>query len=178
MNTRCLLPLLLSAAVQTVSAAPQTDSGVWTETRYGITVSPCAFDMDKERFCTEKRMKTFAAVMKKRQPNFIGGLILYIYRSPHSVVAANTGSYRMVLIDPKKRTATPFYWAFNPAARPVDATGRRLVFEFDTQSSRFCVKGNIEAYRNAYDWGDIGSKPFCFRYSDEDGNVGFGAFEH
>ncbi|ULJ61769.1 hypothetical protein MIS45_06910 [Wielerella bovis] len=51
--------------------------------------------------------------MNERQANFANGLIL------------------------------SFYWAFNVADVPVNDKGEHLVFKFNTQSNRFCFKGNI-----------------------------------
>lgn len=149
-----------------------------SQTRFGITVTNCQFDYDEENFCSTKRMRAFANIMKERRPNFANDLILYIYNSNHSVINGLHNSYRMVVINPKKRTVEPFYWAFNPADKPVNEKGEHLEFQFNVQSKRFCVKGNIEAYRDAYDYAEIDNKQgFCFPYTGKGYHAGFDWFE-
>ena len=170
-------PLLLTGlmTLALLAAAPAQ-----AKTKFGITVPECGFDGDRENFCSDARMREFAQVMREQQPNFVNGLILHIYRSRHSVVSGMNSSWRMVVIDPQKRTATPFYWAFNAASQPDGRPGARPAILFDTASPRFCVKGHIEAYRNAYEW-DAATQPegFCFPYLGETGNfAGFGGFSN
>lgn len=148
--------------------------------KFGITVSTCRFDHDDENFCSDRRMRAFAQVMNERPANFADGLLLYIYRSNQSVLNGLHSSYRMVVINKQKRTVEPFYWAFNPADEAVNRQGEHLEFQFDRQSKRFCVKGNIEAYRNTYLYADMENKQgFCFPYQGKNGAyAGFGWFEH
>ncbi|ULJ59538.1 hypothetical protein [Wielerella bovis] len=160
-------------------ALPLSAQAVNSKSKFGITVTECQFDYDSENFCSDRRMRAFAKVMNERQPNFVNGLILYIYHSNHSVINGLNSSYRMVVIDKQKRTVSPFYWAFNAADVPVNGKGEYLEFKFNTQSNRFCFKGNIEAYRNAYLYADMDNKQgFCFTYKGQSGNyAGFDWFE-
>lgn len=150
-----------------------------SKTKFGITVSECQFDYDSENFCSDRRIRAFAKVMNERQANFANGLILYIYHSNHSVINGLNSSYRMVVIDKQKRMVAPFYWAFNPADTPVNAKGEHLEFQILAAEKRFCVKGNIEAYRNAYLYENMPKQGFCFNYKGKSGNyAGFDWFEN
>ncbi len=158
------------AAVALLAMAP-----AHAETKFGITVPVCGFDYDRENFCSDARMREFAKVMREQQPNFVNGLILHTYPSQHSVVNGNQRSWRLVVIDPKNQTATPFYWAFNSH----DQSEQAPKLTFDTATPRLCVQGNLEAYRDAYEW-DATRQPdgFCFLYQGADGTyAGFGRFE-
>lgn len=164
----------LACALLLLPAAAQAEG----KSKFGIRVTNCGFDYDAENFCSDKRMRAFAKVMKERQPNFADGLIVYIYKSRHSVINGMPSSYRMVLINPQTKTAAPFYWAFNPADQAVNGKGGHLEFVFGPESKRFCVKGNIEAYRNAYNYAHL-DKPqgFCFPYTGQGSYAGFEWFE-
>lgn len=158
-----------------------TNTVVYAKTKYGITVSQCSFDYDDENFCSDKNMKNFANVMKNRKPNFVQNKILYIYKSSNSVLTDKHSSYRMVVIDKNKKTAQPFYWGFNPADTAVNQKGERLEFVFNKTEPKFCVKANIEAYRNAYNYNPEHHPQFCFPYvgDNHEHNIsaGFGWFE-
>lgn len=152
------------------------------KTKYGITVDICQFDYDEEDFCSDKKMKKFAQIMKTRQPNFVSNKILYIYQTSNSVLSLRDSSYRMVVIDKKKKTVRPFYWAFNPAEVAVNNKGEYLEFKFNKTEPKFCVKGDIEAYRNTYQYDPKYFPEFCFPYLGDNNNeildyAGFGSFE-
>ena len=125
------------------------------KTQFGITVKNCGFDYDPEDFCSAKNMRTFSKVMKERKPNFVDGLILYIYKS-NTAITTSGKDYRMVVIDPKEHTVDPFYYGCLSAyaldaytdstIKPMD----KPEFIFNTNSNLFCVKGDITAYRNSY----------------------------
>lgn len=162
------LTSLLTAAL--LAAVPAQ-----AKTQFGITVPVCSFDHDAENFCSQARMREFAKVMREQQPNFVNGLILHTYQSQHSVVNGHQRSWRLVVVDPANKTATPFYWAFSSAGQPDQAPE----LTFDTATPRLCVKGHIEAYRDSYEW-DPASRPqgFCFPYQGAEGTyAGFGRFE-
>lgn len=151
------------------------------KTKYGIRVKTCQFDYDDENFCSDKNMKQFAAAMKTREPNFVQGKILYTYKSANSVVNGNRSSYRLVVINKNKKTAEPFYWAFNPTEQSVNNKGEHLAIEFNKTTPKMCVKGDIEAYRNAYSY-DTEYYPngFCFPYvgnTQDATSAGFAWFE-
>ncbi|MDN3398794.1 hypothetical protein QL919_08660 [Psychrobacter sp. APC 3426] len=129
-----------------------------SKTRYGITVTNCNFDHDDEDFCADGRMETFANVMKARKANFANDRLLYIYKPEGSNV------YQMVSVDKNKKTVTPFYWSFGEATQSVNAKGEKIEFDFDKASNEFCFKGNIYAYRNAYDYDPKYHPEFCFDY--------------
>lgn len=80
----------------------------YAKTKYGITVDICQFDYDKEDFCSDKKMKKFAHIMKTRQPNFVSNKILYIYQTSNSVLSLRDSSYRMVVIDKEKKPSDLF----------------------------------------------------------------------
>ncbi|XXQ67245.1 hypothetical protein ACKLNO_06205 [Neisseriaceae bacterium B1] len=161
-------------------ALPLSAQAVNSKSKFGITVTECQFDYDSENFCSDKRMRAFAKIMNEGQPNFANGLLLYIYHSNHSVINGLNSSYRMVVMDKQKHKVAPFYWAFNAADVPVNDKGEYLEFKFNTQSNRFCFKGNIEAYRNAYLYEHMPNKQgFCFTYKGQSGNyAGFDWFEN
>lgn len=170
-------PLLLTGlmTLALLAAAPAQ-----AKTKFGITVAECGFDYDQENFCSDANMQGFAKVMREQQPNFVNGLILHTYQSQHSVLNGMNSSWRLVVIDPKNKTATPFYWAFNPSEHVANSRGEHLAFDFNTTAPQLCVKGNIEAYRDAYEW-DPTSQPkgFCFPYQGTAGNyAGFDRFEN
>lgn len=76
-------------------------------------------------------------------------------------------SFRSVAIDKKTKKVYPFWWGFNPAEKAVNNKGERLEYIFNKTSNSLCVKGDVEAYRNAYDYD--GKNPFCFSFNTKDG---------
>ena len=130
--------------------------------KYGVTVDNCGFDYDDEDFCTDKRLKTYAQVLKTRKPNFDKDKILYIFQS-----SGPDMGYRIVLMDTKTKMVSPMMHSFSEASDSrgnlvkVNSKGDNLEFDFNVNSNKFCFKGNISAYRDAYDYE---SGPFCYRY--------------
>lgn len=168
-----LLKLRVWTSAIAIVGVMQLSNAAWADdnakTKYGITVTTCTFDYDDENFCADGRMQTFAKIMKVRQANFAKDRLLYIYKPKESY------GYRMVSIDKSKQTVTPFYWSFSEASQAVNSKGEKLVFDFDKATNEFCFKGNIGAYRNAYDYDPDNYPEFCFDY-DKDKNA-FGWFK-
>ncbi|MDN3503772.1 hypothetical protein QL982_13610 [Psychrobacter sp. 5A.1] len=156
--------LLLAASIiilglsSTANAAPKT--------KYGVTVVECDFDYEDEKFCTDSRLKSYATVMKERKPNFNGNQIIYIFET-NATGYVNKKPYRLVVIDPAKKTVVPFRYSLSAAADDegkavvVNNKGDTIHYDFDLKSNRFCFSGNIDAYRNSYGYQD---GPFCFKY--------------
>ena len=136
------------------------------KSKFGITVSPCWFDMDEDNFCSDALMKKFAQIIHNRPANFVQNQLLYIYKGKYH--------YRMVVMDKQRKTVQPFRWGFAPAEQAVNDKGEKLVFQFDTQSPQFCVWGNIEAYRDSYSY--YNNQPFCFAYTGKGDEAGFEGF--
>lgn len=131
--------------------------------KYGITVNNCGFDYDDEDFCTDKRLKTFSQVLKKRKPNFDRDKIIYIFES------SNLG-YRLVIMNKKTKVVSPMRHALLNAMdsrgnlKTVNSKGDNIEFDFNVNSNRFCFKGNIEAYKDSYGYE---SGPFCYKYDSK-----------
>ena len=138
------------------------------KSKFGITVSPCSFEMDDDNFCSDALMKKFAQIIHNRPANFVQNQLLYIYNSENHY-------YRMVVMDKQRKTVQPFHWGFTPAEQAVNDKGEKLVFQFDTQSPQFCVQGNIEAYRDSYSY--YNNQPFCFAYTGKGTYAGFERFQ-
>ena len=156
--------LLLAASMiilglsSTANAAPKT--------KYGVTVVECDFDYEDEKFCTDNRLKSYANVMKERKPNFNGNQIIYIFET-NDTGYVNKKPYRLVVIDPVKKTVVPFGYSLSAATgsngKPiiVNKKGDTIDFDFSIKSNRFCFSGNIDAYRMSDSYVD---QPFCFKY--------------
>lgn len=150
--------LVILGLSSTANAAPKT--------KYGVTVVECDFDYEDEKFCTDSRLKSYATVMKERKPNFNGNQIVYIFET-NVTGYVNKKPYRLVVIDPAKKTVVPFRYSLSAAtddegkAVVVNNKGDTIHYDFDLKSNRFCFSGNIDAYRNSYGYQD---GPFCFKY--------------
>ena len=150
--------LVILGLSSTANAAPKT--------KYGVTVVECDFDYEDEKFCTDSRLKSYATVMKERKPNFNGNQIIYIFET-NVTGYVNKKPYRLVVIDPAKKTVVPFRYSLSAAtddegkAVAVNNKGDTIHYDFDLKSNRFCFSGNIDAYRNSYGYQD---GPFCFKY--------------
>lgn len=133
--------------------------------KYGITVDTCGFDYDDEDFCSDKRLKAFAQVLNKRKPNFDRDKIIYIFESSET-----SAGYRLVLMNKKTKVVSPIMHTLLNATdsrgnlQKVNSKGDHIEFDFNVNSNRFCFKGNIEAYRDSYDYE---SGPFCYKYDSE-----------
>ena len=156
--------LLLAASMiilglsSTANAAPKT--------KYGVTVVECDFDYEDEKFCTDSRLKSYATVMKERKPNFNGNQIIYIFET-NVTGYVNKKPYRLVVIDPAKKTVVPFGYSLSAATgsngKPiiVNKKGDTIDFDFSIKSNRFCFSGDIDAYKMSDSYVD---QPFCFKY--------------
>lgn len=125
-----------------------------SKTKYGITVTECGFDYDDENFCADSRMKTFAKVMQERPANFAQDRLIYIYKA--------NNLYRLVSMDKNKKIVTPLMWGFQAADKPVNNRGEKMEFIFNKNAEKFCYKGDVFAYRDAYGADDY--PQFCFDY--------------
>lgn len=173
-------PHLLSIAAVCVGVLLQVPA--MAASKYGISVEPCEFDFDDEDFCSDSNMKQFAHIMNTRDANFVDDKILYIYQpATFSERIHDEAVYNMVVIDKTNKTAQPFYWSFSAAEQAVNNKGEHLQITVNQDEAMLCVKGNIYAYRNAYDF-DSKYYPqgFCFPYvgdSDDATSAGFAWFE-
>ena len=142
----------------TSNAAPKT--------KYGVTVVECEFDYEDEEFCTDSRLKSYAKVIKERKPNFDGNKIIYVFET-NATGYVNKKPYRLVIIDPAKKTVVPFSYALSAAtdgegkAIAVNNKGDTIHYDFNLKSNRFCFSGDIDAYRMSSGYMN---EPFCFKY--------------
>lgn len=151
--------LFILGISSTSNAAPKT--------KYGVTVVECDFDYEDEKFCTDSRLKSYATVIKERKPNFNGNQIIYIFET-NVTGYVNKKPYRLVVIDPAKKTVVPFIYSLSNAsdysgnALVVNNEGDTMHYDFNIKSNRFCFSGNIDAYRMSDKYVD---EPFCFKYN-------------
>ena len=136
--------------------------------KYGMKVEICSFDYKDEDFCAEKRLKSYAKVLKTRKPNFDHDKIIYIFEAVDKGNLKNL--YNMVVINKNTKSVSPFFYSLSDARNSygyyqvINAKGDTIEFDFNVNSDRFCFKGNIDAYRDSYGYEQ---GPFCFKYSDK-----------
>lgn len=154
-----------------ILSTPKTDvkaKGVRIEKqKYGIQVTNCSFDFDGEKFCTDKRLKKYAQVLKSRKANFDKDKILFIFNANENEWDSSRKALRVVVIEKKTGIVSSFYYTLLPAEQAVNKKGEPREFIFNKQSNKFCYKGNIYAYRNAHDYDPKHSPEFCFIYNDK-----------
>ncbi|SUD91318.1 hypothetical protein [Psychrobacter phenylpyruvicus] len=80
MNIKSVLALLLSLMATSNIVHAEENS------KYGITVNACEFDYDNVNFCTDKRMKAYANIIKTRSPNFDKDKIIYIFEEDKALM--------------------------------------------------------------------------------------------
>ncbi len=140
---------------------------------FGITVTRCQFEFDKQDFCVDERMQTFAEVVAKRKPNFDNDKLLYIFKGQAGAIIsdAEREMYRAVVMDKKKKTVVPLRHALGHAydesgdkRLAVNDRGETLEYRFDSHSNKLCFIGNIYAYRDSFSYHANAPKKFCFVY--------------
>lgn len=161
---------LLSIPKKTKTNAPKTSSNTGNvridKQKYGIKVTNCTFDFDGEDFCTDDRLKKYAQVLKSRKANFDRDKILFIFASNDKGMN-NSKALRAVVIEKKTAVVSSLYYALLPANQAVNSQGDAMEFIFNAQSNKFCFRGDIYAYRNAYDYDPEYYPEFCFFYDNK-----------
>ena len=154
--------LLLAASMIILGLSSTANAA--SKTKYGVTVVECNFDYEAEKFCTDSRLKSYATVMKDRKPNFNGNQIIYIFET-NATGYVNEKPYRLVVIDPAKKTVVPFGYSLSAATgsngKPMIVNKKGDTIDFSIKSNRFCFSGDIDAYRMSDSYVD---QPFCFKY--------------
>ena len=144
-------------------------------TKYGVTVNACSFEYDNVNFCTDKRMKAYANIIKTRSPNFDKDKIIYIFEEDKALMDIPqpyvNKYYRTVVIDPKRKTVMPAGFGVTEARDydgnllKVNNKGESLEFDFNINSNKFCFSGNWDQYRTGAPYHD---QPYCFIYDKDE----------
>ena len=107
-------------------------------------VSDCKFESDDYNYCSKSNIAKYKAALKTQKPNFDGHYILI------NLLNRKDG-YNFIALDTKTGYGYTMEEVFSEPTKMGKPTGKPVVINYSINNSYLCIKGDIYAYRNAYD---------------------------
>lgn len=117
--------------------------GAWAGTQYKATTE-CQFDYDDFDFCSTLNISKYKSALSTQKANFDSKYILLNIGNPKAI--------RYVAIDTKNGWVLPLrdtILGFKDLQGGL--TGKPPVISYSINNAHLCIKGSIDAYRDAYD---------------------------